>query len=378
MRIDSGTIGMDSARLFKSSVSTRYSLETNSVSANTTTGGQLTSLFDQFLSGKDEYSEKKESSGNVEACETDIDENKTETQTLWDALERLGSNTKTKFQSSNVQSRNSTLEQFQKLHQKMIFSIMELLFGRRIKNREDATVSTDELMDATGEGTYELVTQVETLSTMSYEYESTSFSASGVVKTDDGREIDVNVSISMSRRFMEYTSVSSFSSSYQLTDPLVINLHDAPAGLSDLHYFFDLDGDGTDEYISGLKEGSGFLALDKNDDGKINDGSELFGTKSGDGFKDLAAYDKDGNGWIDENDEIFSLLKIWTKDMDGNDILYTLKEANVGAIYLDNKQTQFSMISKKTEELEGMIRKTGVFLYEDGTAGTMQHIDLVS
>ncbi len=39
---------------------------------------------------------------------------------------------------------------------------------------------------------------------------------------------------------------------------------------------------------------------------KINDGSELFGTSSGDGFKDLATYDEDENGWIDENDSIFS------------------------------------------------------------------------
>ena len=66
----------------------------------------------------------------------------------------------------------------------------------------------------------------------------------------------------------------------------------------------------------------------------INDGNELFGTKSGDGFKDLAKYDKDRNGWIDEADDIFDDLRIWTKDEQGNDKLLTLKEAGVGAIYL--------------------------------------------
>ena len=40
---------------------------------------------------------------------------------------------------------------------------------------------------------------------------------------------------------------------------------------------------------------------------------------TGDGFKDLAMYDEDGNGWIDENDEIFSKLLIWSKDENGND-----------------------------------------------------------
>ena len=37
---------------------------------------------------------------------------------------------------------------------------------------------------------------------------------------------------------------------------------------------------------------------------------KLFGTSSGDGFKDLAEYDEDGNGWIDENDSIFNRLKV--------------------------------------------------------------------
>ena len=35
-------------------------------------------------------------------------------------------------------------------------------------------------------------------------------------------------------------------------------------------------------------------------------------------FKDLAEYDEDHNGWIDENDSIFSKLKVWTKDENGN------------------------------------------------------------
>ena len=85
-----------------------------------------------------------------------------------------------------------------------------------------------------------------------------------------------------------------------------------------------------------------FLLLDRNEDGKINDGSELFGTKSGDGFRDLSEYDEDRNGWIDENDSVFSKLKVWTKDSEGNDKLLNLKQADVGAIYLGNIDTEFS------------------------------------
>lgn len=42
------------------------------------------------------------------------------------------------------------------------------------------------------------------------------------------------------------------------------------------------------------------LSLDQNGNGEIDNGTELFGTKSGDGFADLARYDLDYNGWIDE------------------------------------------------------------------------------
>ncbi|MCR5102232.1 MAG: hypothetical protein K6B41_12820, partial [Butyrivibrio sp.] len=120
----------------------------------------------------------------------------------------------------------------------------------------------------------------------------------------------------------------------------------------------------------------GFLALDKNDDGKINDGAELFGTKSGDGFSDLAEYDEDSNGWIDENDSIFSKLKVWTKDENGNDKLLKLKEADVGAIYLGNADTEFSY-KDMAGETNGVLRKTGIYLKESsGAAGTVAHVDL--
>ena len=161
-----------------------------------------------------------------------------------------------------------------------------------------------------------------------------------------------------------------------MMDPLVINLDTNIASLSDQKFEFDIDSDGILDSISSLEGGSGYLALDKNGDGIINDGSELFGTKSGVGFKDLMIYDEDGNGWIDENDEIFSKLLIWSKDENGNDELYHLKEAGVGAICLQKASTDFSLNSLKNNQANGQIRSTGIFLYENGNVGTMQQLDL--
>ena len=137
-----------------------------------------------------------------------------------------------------------------------------------------------------------------------------------------------------------------------------------------------MDADGTLDEISSLKAGNGFLALDKNDDGMINDGSELFGAMTGNGFAELAQYDLDGNGWIDEADEIYDKLKVWSVDADGNPQLYTLRESDVGAICLASVPTQFSM-TDEWNNVQAMVRSTGFFLHEStGKAGSVQQIDL--
>lgn len=207
------------------------------------------------------------------------------------------------------------------------------------------------------------------------ETEETGFHASGRALTEDGRSIDFNVNILMSRSYMEYMKVNIPTMADALCDPLIVNIGSDTADVRDQTFKFDLDADGTEDEISMLGEGSGFLALDKNGNGEIDDGSELFGTKSGDGFSDLREYDSDGNGWIDENDEVFSKLKVWCKDENGKDVLMDLKQEDIGAIYLGAQQTEFSLGGSDGYR-DGVIRSTGVFLRESTGAGTVQHVDL--
>ena len=209
------------------------------------------------------------------------------------------------------------------------------------------------------------------------EEEEMSFSTQGTVKTSDGREINFNVDLTMSRSFTEYSSQYIDFGAPKLMDPLVINLDLPAADVTDQKFYFDLDADGHDEQISQLAAGSGYLALDKNGDGTINDGTELFGTTSGNGFADLAAYDNDGNGWIDEADEILDKLLIWRKDASGRDELVGLGKAGVGAIYLGSSDTQFSLTNQRNET-NAVIRQSGVFLYENGNVGSIQQLDLAT
>lgn len=210
--------------------------------------------------------------------------------------------------------------------------------------------------------------------TFKYESESISYKAQGYVNTADGRTISFDINMQMSRQYASYSNL--FIGIERPCDPLVINYGGSAASLTGEKFDFDLDMDGRMDKVAVLGEGSGFLALDKNGDGKINDGSELFGPQNGNGFAELRKYDRDGNNWIDESDDIFSKLRIWCRDKNGNDQLFTLKELGVGAIYLGDVDTEFSLKNDSNQTL-GIMRSTSFFLKENGGGGTVSHIDMM-
>lgn len=209
------------------------------------------------------------------------------------------------------------------------------------------------------------------------EIEQTSFAASGTVKTADGREISFSLELSMSRAYHEESNVSlRLGDAARKTDPLVLNFAGTAAQLTEQRFAFDLDADGDKEQINFVAPGSGFLVFDRNQDGKINNGSELFGPSTNNGFGELAKLDDDHNGWIDENDAAFNKLQIWTRE-GTQDKLQSLATAGVGAIALSSINTPFDL-KANDNGLLGQIRSSGIFLQEGGAAGTIQQIDLTA
>ena len=81
---------------------------------------------------------------------------------------------------------------------------------------------------------------------------------------------------------------------------------------------FDLFGNGSAVRSGWLSSEDGFLAIDNNGNGIIDDISELFGgLNKGDGFAKLAAFDSNGDGVVDADDADFSSLLVW-QDINGN------------------------------------------------------------
>ena len=290
----------------------------------------------------------------------------TQTEVTYD----LSAGRSDKTGSSNLISKRA--EELHTIRMQLLEQILSLMQNMSGKNSSFFTKTRNAISELMTMGSgYSSVTTMETYYE---ETEMTSFQAEGIAYTADGREISFGVDISMSRKYAEYTSMQ-YVRDVPLLDPLVINVGGGVTQISDQHFYFDLDSDGEIEEIAGLEKGSAFLAYDKNGDGIINNGMELFGAKSGNGFAELSEYDSDENGWIDEADEIFNKLKVWYKDDEGVDKLISLKEADVGAIYLDRADTQFT--SQGIDLMvNGMIRQTGIFLRESGGTGTLQQVDL--
>ncbi|MBN2653557.1 MAG: hypothetical protein JXR79_00375 [Nitrospirae bacterium] len=144
--------------------------------------------------------------------------------------------------------------------------------------------------------------------------------------------------------------------------------------------YFDHDGNGFEEQTGWASSDDGLLVMDRNNDGIINDGKELFGnstilgdgTKASNGFEALAELDTNADGKVDASDAAFSQLKVW-QDLDGDgystaDELKTLGEVGIKSIntgYTDAAVTDANGNDHK---------QLGTFTWNDGTTNAAEDV----
>ena len=139
-----------------------------------------------------------------------------------------------------------------------------------------------------------------------------------------------------------------------IPSPLMINLRSNSAQYhltsAANGVLFDIDADGNRDQVAWTQSGSevAFLALDRNHNGSIDDGSELFGTatmlstgrRAANGFD--ALYDLDGgpgtsDGQVRPSDAAYGELRLWIDDdhngVSGPGELITLSDADVTAVF---------------------------------------------
>lgn len=153
----------------------------------------------------------------------------------------------------------------------------------------------------------------------------------------------------------------------QQVDPLVLDLAGNGFSTSGLGrpVRFDLDADGRIDQISVPTGDDALLALDRNGNGRIDDGRELFGDQHGaaNGFAELARFDENGDGRIDAADSVFEQLRLLRFDALGRQHLQSLADSAVSAIELGARDVHQALGAYDR------IAQLGRFEFNDGRQG---------
>ena len=177
---------------------------------------------------------------------------------------------------------------------------------------------------------------------------------------------------------------------YHIYDPLTLDLDgDGIETVSHNGYkgaLFDHDGDGIRTASGWVASDDGLLVVDRNGDGIINDGKELFsdssvlkdGTKAAHGYAALAEYDSNGDGVVDAKDADFDKLRVW-RDLNQDGVsqkeeLFTLEEVGVQSLNVAYQDTNQNLGNGNRLAQEGSytgkdgnVRKMGDLLFGNNT-----------
>ncbi|GAB2934956.1 hypothetical protein [Rheinheimera gaetbuli] len=198
-------------------------------------------------------------------------------------------------------------------------------------------------------------------------YQAVQANFSGQLQMQDGSSVSFNFELSMQVSWARYSYIEQ-----PLQDPLIVSLDNSPAKLTDSHTDFDLFNNGTAVQLPQLAAQQFYLAYDRNNDKQVNNGAELFGPQSGQGFAELAAFDDNGNGFIDPGDDIWQYLYLWRPKQD----LLTMAEAKLGAFSVSSAATPMPLLDKQQQK-QGEIQRSGLAFTEDARPVLVQQIDLV-
>ena len=155
-------------------------------------------------------------------------------------------------------------------------------------------------------------------------------------------------------------------------DPLVIDLDGngiETTTLDGSNVFFNLDGGKFTSRTGWLSGNDGFLVLDRDHNGTIDDISEMFGNRDVGGYAHLAQYDDNQDGVIDANDAIWSQLQIWQDlNEDGVSQAGELKSmAEVELISLSLTHTPLDVTTPQGTQLPSV----GQVTFADGSTSNM-------
>lgn len=137
---------------------------------------------------------------------------------------------------------------------------------------------------------------------------------------------------------------------------------------------FDMNGDGARDDTGWTKSRDGFLVIDRNDNGIVDDGSELSflidAPEARSAMQGLAAFDSNGDGLVSELDERFGELKVWVDaDQDGRTDAGEMKSLTDHGIVSISIRAYANNAAQKLGR--NVLLSTAVFNLADGSSSTI-------
>ncbi len=247
-----------------------------------------------------------------------------------------------------------------------------------IKDPDDLEKYLDDIDSGAGNGVYDRINKAiieKTMQAQGKDIEKQEVNIDSAPVTQSGSKDNIqNLSIEMSsERSVEFQetvemTVQQEQGSQKQVDPLVIDLDGDGIEISSLEdgITFDIEGSGKKVLTQFAVGGDAVLAIDKNGNGRIDNGKELFGDQNGsaNGFEELKKYDENKDGKIDIQDSIFNQILLWLdKNKDGvssKGEVKTLSQMDIQSLNLNYKNVN-----------NGPIVQLASYTKKDGTTGAL-------
>jgi hypothetical protein len=200
------------------------------------------------------------------------------------------------------------------------------------------------------------------------------YQVKGVLNIND-QVLSLNYSFSLSNTHESYSKVEM--SAAALKDPIILQFGSQGLGRIEGHKSFHINQDNTVDALPLFSGDVGYLVYDKSQNNQADDGSELFGPQTGQGFLELTALDSNKNGFIDAEDEQFEQLYLWQPSEDNSQAeqWLSLKEAKIQAISLSTSTTPFDFYDQQGK-IEAQLRQSSFSISDNGIGRGVHQVDV--